>query len=123
MKKNIEAKKLNLAALRKRKMQLDGTDKRIFLKKSILANSEYPIYRKRGSGPQLVRRKWSVHEITSIRIIFWMNASMSTDPKAKNNSGMYSSLVTLLLSELGMIFRLFLVLSANRKPVISKRWA
>ena len=75
MKKNIEAKKLNLAALRKRKMQLDGTDKKNFFEEINLGIFRIPDLPQNAEAVN----KWWVENgpfMKSLQseLFFWMNA-------------------------------------------------
>jgi len=119
LKKNIEAKKLNLAALRKRKMQLDGTDKKNFFEEINLGIFRIPDL---PQNAEAVNNWWvengSFMKSLQSELFFWMNAGTATDAmrvEAGKRGGMYSSLVTLLLSELGDDFSAILGLIGEQE--------
>lgn len=109
MKKNVAAKNINLAALRKRKMQLDGTDKRNFFEEINLGKFKIPDlpYQSEAAATWMDEHK-SLLLAMQAEMLFWNQASLPDPEKlaqeGKKKPGLYQDLVDILLSELGSDF-------------------
>lgn len=104
--KSGQRDKINLAALRKRKMQMDGVDNRDFF--SEIALNKFKIPDPPSSSLEVHRwRKEHARLFQSIaeEMMFWMQAGIPTEEEmkaeGKKHFGIYKDLVDELLSDLG----------------------
>ncbi len=98
--------KINIAALRKQKMQLDGTDNRDFFEEINLNKFKIPPPpdNSRASAAWKKENEALLQSITQ-EMLFWMNVGQPTQEEmeadGKRNPGIYHDLVNELLSDLG----------------------
>jgi tetratricopeptide (TPR) repeat protein len=98
--------KINLAALRKKKMQRDGNGNRDFFEEINLGKFKIPDppMRAEDSEPWKVNNEDLMQSITN-EILFWNNQALNTDKDgkitAKQHPGIYSDLVNELIKDLG----------------------
>lgn len=104
--KSGQRDKINLAALRKRKMQMDGLNEKDFFSEISLEKFKIP----EPPTGSLVSRKWlqehaGLFQSISEEMLFWSNASITTPEQnaedGKKYHGIYKELVDELLRDLG----------------------
>lgn len=109
LRKNVAGKKFNLAALRKRKQQLDGTDNRNFFEEINLGEFRIPdLPGNTESAANWLDQHKSLLLAMQAEMLFWQTAALPDPEKqaeeGKRRPGMYHDLVDMLLSELGNDF-------------------
>lgn len=106
LKKNAVAKKLNLAALRKRKLQLDGKDNKNFFEEINLGEFRIPDLPHTSEAASTWFSENSAIVMAMQAEMFFWNEAAKADPEklkleGKRKTGLYHDLVDILLSELG----------------------
>lgn len=106
LRKAVEGKKLNLNALRKKKMQLDGVDKKNFFEEIKLGEFELPdLPKKSDETVNWTRQHADYFQSIQQEMLFWAQAGKLSEKElvaeGKKHHGIYFDLVDILLSELG----------------------
>jgi Tfp pilus assembly protein PilF len=104
--KNAEAKKINLAALRRRKMALDGTDNKNFFEEIHLGKFRIPdLPTNSVEAATWHDRHAGFMKSIQEEMLFWMSVGNLTPEQnieeGKKNPGLYQDQADILLSELG----------------------